>query len=237
MLNKELNKFSVLRDILESFPKEQIEYLNNVANFSLQRGWYLHFIYLFQINEEDCIDETFDGYISSVIESEMDDYWELLSEFVPHRKHLWKEAQTCYKEGLYSALIQICYSQADGIFHEIFEKSLFKRGFSFAKEKFGESMESTIDSDAYSSLRSYYTDGSLLKRMLNEVYLNTLLKDKSDLYTGTEKINEDSILLPNRHGVMHGIHFNYGTKLNGCKAIAFLQFIFIALYAEQIGFT
>ncbi|MEZ9266204.1 hypothetical protein AB4508_09050 [Vibrio splendidus] len=220
--------------IVQSYPRDQVEYMKTLSNFAFNRGWYLNHIYLHVINVEDCIDSTFDAKIVGLIDDDIEGFWDLLNKASPDRTAIWQEIQCCYEHELYHSVIHLCFSQADGMFHEKFGTSLYQKSFSKAKESFGTSMCDALDHD---SLSIHFKDGSVFKRMYNEVYLEYFNKSTSDLYKNTNKIVERSILLPNRHGVMHGVHFEYGTKINSYKAISFLQFILLAVYGEELGFS
>lgn len=230
--NMSLNKIETLL----SFPRELANDAKRISNFAFYRGWYLNHIYLQVLNDGDCDDNTFDEKIIQLIDDEIDDYWDYLKEQIPHRAAIWEEIKLCYENKLYHSIIHLCFSQADGLFDEKFGTGLYKYSFTEAKKKFGKSMKDVFDSELLSSQISNFKDGSVLKRIYNEIYLECLNKSTSDLYKKTDYITENNVALPNRHGVIHGTHFKYGTKLNSYKAIAFLQFIFLAVHGEEIGF-
>ena len=71
--------------------------------------------------------------------------------------------------------------------------------------------------------------------MFNEAYTELLSKTGGDLVKDTRNTNENSLQLPNRHGVLHGIHTDYVNRLNSFKAIAFLLFILFSLDGERIS--
>lgn len=45
--------------------------------------------------------------------------------------------------------------------------------------------------------------------------------------------DELGLIIPNRHGVLHGIHKNYGTELNALKCFSLLLFVVYAIYGDQ----
>lgn len=233
-----LNKvFQECAEILLSLPRELADDMKKVSNFAFDRGWYLNHVYLHVLNTEDCIDNTFDEKIIQLIDDDFDLFCDFLKERVPQRTAIWEEVKLCYENKLYHSIIHLCFSQADGIFDEKFDTGLYKYSFAEAKKKFGESMIDVFDSELLSSQISNFKDGSVFKRIYNEVYLECLNKNTSDLYEKTKNVTESHVALPNRHGVMHGIHFEYGTKINSYKAIAFLQFIFLAIHGEELGLS
>jgi hypothetical protein len=127
------------------------------------------------------------------------------------------------------------FSQADGIFHEKFNKSLFAERGEAAKGKFGgHYTNSLIARDSWDTLIGQFKDASVLRRMYNEVYKKGFSIVDTDLMKKTDYIpNEQELVIPNRHGVLHGIHKNYGTKQNALKCFSLLLFVVFAIYGDD----
>jgi hypothetical protein len=78
-------------------------------------------------------------------------------------------------------------------------------------------------------------DASIFRRIYNEAYLEGFLKMAPDLTRKTKEITDESnIFIPNRHGVLHGVHKNYGSRRNALKCFSFLLFVMFAIHGDVI---
>jgi hypothetical protein len=230
-INGILEKVSKLA---KTWPAEKIEDMKFLANHGFSQGWYLNEVLIFGLHRSITEHDDFNDAVIELIDESWDFYWKHLIKYKPARKELFLEIKQCHESELFGAAIHLCFSQADGLFYDKFGVSLYSRGFNVAKTKFGSEINDFISRDSIDVLSEHYKDGSLLRRMFNEVYSEVLSKTGGDLVKQTGNIAEEELKLPNRHGVLHGIHTNYASKLNSYKAIAFLVFILFSLNGEKI---
>ncbi|MCD9465497.1 hypothetical protein CJF25_21535 [Photobacterium phosphoreum] len=221
------NTLVTVANLARTWPSNKTDEMKSLADSAYNQGWYLNEVFIFGLHFSE--HDNFDDNVIAVIDEGWSDYWEMLSEYQPARSELFNEIRKCHEAGLYGAAINLCFSQADGIFYDKFEKSLYGSGFNIAKSQFNEEINEFISRDSLETLRMHYKDKSLFKRMFNEVYLEVLSKTRGDLVKNTKDTAESSLSIPNRHGVIHGVHTEYATKLGSYKVIAFLLFIFYAL--------
>ena len=125
------------------------------------------------------------------------------------------------------------FSQADGIFYDKFGKNLFTARGDEAKGKFSGHLTDFIARGSWESLIEQFKDASVFRRMYNKAYNEGFSVTNTDLMKNTDNIpNEQNLVIPNRHGVLHGIHKNYGTKLNALKCLSLLLFVMYAIYGD-----
>lgn len=152
----------------------------------------------------------------------------------PDRESLLKEAKMAFENQTYGAAIHMYFSQADGIFYDKFGKDLFTSRGEESKVKFGGHLTDFIARDSWASLIEQFKDASVFRRMYNEVYKEGFSVTNTDLVKKTDDIPiEQDLVIPNRHGVLHGIHKNYGTKLNALKCLSLLLFVVYAIYGDE----
>ncbi|MBB1341251.1 hypothetical protein H5158_06300 [Pseudoalteromonas sp. SR45-6] len=221
-------------ELAKTWPSEKSEDMKFLTNYAYEKGWYLNEVFIFGLHHSITEYEQFDDAVIVLIEEDWDFYWKALAEYQPARAHLFEEIKKAHMLGLYGASIHLCFSQADGLFFDKFGTGLYGSRFSVAKSKFGVEINEFISSDSLELLAQHYKDGSILRRMFNETYNEILSKTDGDLVKDTNKIDENNLHLPNRHGVLHGIHTGYVNRVNSFKAIAFLLFILFSLDGERI---
>ncbi|MDW7549210.1 hypothetical protein [Pseudoalteromonas peptidolytica] len=138
-----------------------------------------------------------------------------------------------FEKQLYGAAIHMYFSQADGIFNDKFNKSLFNNRGEKAKEEFNGYLTDFIARDSWKLLIEQFKDASLFRRMYKAVYKEGFSITQTDLTKKTDDIsNEQDLVIPNRHGVLHGIHRNYGTELNALKCLSLLLFVVFAINGD-----
>ena len=230
-LSGTLNKVA---ELVRTWPSEKTEDMKYLANYAYAQGWYLNEVFIFGLHNSITENENFDDAVTVLIDEDWDFYWKILADYQPTRASLFEEIKKCHESGLYGASIHLCFSQADGLFFDKFGVSLYGSRFKVAKTKFGQEINEFINRDSLELLAQHYKDKSLFRRMFNEVYSEILSKTNGDLVKDPSKTIGYQQLLPNRHGVIHGIHTDYVNQLNSYKSIAFLLFILFALNGEQI---
>ncbi|HSB92801.1 MAG TPA: hypothetical protein VLC28_06765 [Flavitalea sp.] len=125
-----------------------------------------------------------------------------------------REIFFCYKNKQYSAVIALAYSTAEGIVLEVFDQG-FWGGY---KESTKKTNFDTLQERQLSGVLNLFK-----KRFNNRGEINRHINKNSEA-------PQDS---NNRHLVLHGQSFKYGTKMNAIKAILLLDFICELVYRER----
>jgi hypothetical protein len=126
------------------------------------------------------------------------------------RKIPIEQALDAHCNGLYCLSIPVFLAQVDGISKEI-------TGYGFFDKKNGEPKTKQI------------YDNCLDSQVIKKAYLSPLAKVTS--YNISEKERCDNFLGLNRHMVLHGESFDYGTEVNSYKSLSLL------LYLTKIVFS
>ena len=127
----------------------------------------------------------------------------------PNRTAIIKEAFENHRQERYCSAITLLLTQVDGICCDEFEKLFFYN-----------------DRDARkNSIYKPEVEVELRKRAdsLTELYLEVLKTS-----TGINDLSKNVCKYPvrlNRHEILHGMDYEYGTKLNSLKIISFISFI------------
>ncbi|WP_422380530.1 hypothetical protein [Marinicellulosiphila megalodicopiae] len=218
----------------QTFPKERTDNMVLLTKLAVEKGWYLNEVFLFSILRDGQVDDL-DCLLQECILDEWDEYWAMIIKMSPDREHILTEAKSAFDSEMYSAAIHLLFSQADGVFYDKFAKNLFTNRGDVAKLEFGGHLTDLISRDSWESLAEQYKDASIFRRMYNEVYKEGFSVKGTDLVKKTDSIlNEENLMIPNRHGVLHGIHKNYGSKLNALKCFSLLLFVVYAIFGDEI---
>jgi hypothetical protein len=136
-------------------------------------------------------------------------------EAFPHRERILTKAFAAHDAGNYELSIPALFSQADGIGHDIFGVSIYSKGKK-SRSQIRMRLGNAVSSEILEAYRKIVT---------------TLLPINAE----TDDLSQfDSPL--NRHGVMHGIHTDYGTEVNALKSVSWLQYVCsFKTSAETIG--
>ncbi len=223
-----------LANWVKTFPETKTDEMVQLVRLGIDKGWYLNETFLFGIYRDFQENEDLDCFLQVQILREWDEYWEMIFRLFPDRESLLKEAKMAFETQMYGAAIHMYFSQADGIFYDKFGKNLFTSRGQGAKTKFGGHLTDFIAKDSLDSLIEQFKDASVFRRMYNEVYKEGFSVTNTDLMKKTDSIsNEQDLVIPNRHGVLHGIYKNYGTKLNALKCFSLLLFVIYAIYGDN----
>lgn len=218
----------------KTFPESRTDEMVRLVQLGIDRGWYLNEVFLFAIHRDFQEGDDLDCFLQEQILSEWDTYWAMIISLSPDRESLLTEAKMAFENKMYGAAIHLCFSQADGIFYDKFGKNLFTSRGRRAKEAFGGHLTDFIARDSWESLIDQFKDASVFRRMYNEVYKEGFSVINTDLVKETDSIpNEQGLVIPNRHGVLHGVHRNYGTKLNSLKCLSLLLFVVYAINGDK----
>ena len=226
---------TTLKDWAETWPTKKTEDMTQVAKLAISQGWYLNEVFLFCLYRDYKQEIDFSAFMENLILSEWDNQWNAVTAISPTRKPILNEAKECIEHGYYSAAIHILFSQSDGIFHDQFSKSLFKKQGELAKDKISTYINDFIAKDSLELLAAQYKDGSILRRMSNEVYTEMFSVIAADAMRDIDpETNENLLIIPNRHGVLHGIHTDYASKTNALKCFSMLLFIAWSIHGENM---
>ena len=232
-----------MSDLVSKNSKQVLEVLREITSRVLEfskvaknAGWYCHPSLLFLIQRDCKEDDDMNEFISKVIESEWDSNWITLLSFSEKRKLILLEGKKCFEVGLYGAAIHIFLSQADGIFFDKTGENLYDRGGVKAAKKFMSELPSSVKFESEEQLIGHLKNGKFIEEF-TENFLRELVDIQSmEITLKTRNItDEKELLIPNRHGVLHGVHFEYGNKLNALKTFTFLMSIAGALGADGVA--
>lgn len=198
-LQKTLQKqFQPLQKAFEEFAKKFPESLQNLA----KSGWYIcaaspisDAIYLNNLLKQG-ENHKVDLHMQEFYESEFKKLTNILVNDFPERKKLILEGVRAHKKNMYFASTILFLSIADGLC----SGSLFM--IRDEKKKLKKTLKNTNTLDAFVSI---ITNISAI-----DAHTTDMSKYPSSL---------------NRHAVMHGHDFVYGTKINSLKAFSLLAFI------------
>jgi hypothetical protein len=137
-----------------------------------------------------------DSYMAKFYEKEAKDIIKRLCSQFPGRVAILTEALQAHRKGMYFSSTSLFLSNADGLCD----------GFLFT----GKNGKANLK--------------KLLERKSSLDYFLSVIVDTNAIDTAHHKMrNYPSDL--NRHGVMHGLDVDYGTKVNSLKALSLLAFI------------
>ena len=199
---------SVLKEIQHNF-----EYLPRKTQKAIlilaEHGWYLDFklpfSYLWTLQ-----DALTSGYTSEVEEALIQHFEEQLSEIeddiltrFPHRGHIISLAFKAHRQGEYFLSIPVLLIQVDGICKDVTGESFFM------KQK----------GKPRTAVYAEQTDKTRFK--------NALLSPLANVtpICASERERKDGFELLNRHTVLHGESLDYGSKVNGLRAISLINYV------------
>lgn len=153
----------------------------------------------------------FEDYIIQEMETILPKIIDDCQKSFPNRNDIIEEIQKSYNHGYYSAVVALCYTQADGISNDLFGVGFFDKD-----QNDGYKLKS------YQKLRKLEFNHSIgiIKQLgisTNEI---TAYSNRKDLQQEDKKK-----VSFNRHLVLHGHSTEYGTKINAVRAICILDFL------------
>lgn len=204
----------------------------NISKYSLEinkKGWYLSPNVFDEISIPEFTESNkeknaiiLEKKIIDMADNLIPDALDRCLENFPNRENILNEIYKAYTAKLYSAVVLICYSQADGICYEILNQNLYKIDKNKNQLKIANELEQ-IDSYGLSGLFDQ------LGNVRNELTMNSF-----DTYFEDEEITKTTF---NRHKVIHGNSIHYGTRENAIRAVYMLDYIssVIAFVKDQIN--
>nr|WP_315231873.1 hypothetical protein [uncultured Albidiferax sp.] len=131
---------------------------------------------------------------------------EELVTLIPTRAHIFRQVFVAHRQGLFYLTVPTLLAQADGVCVELLGEHYFMRPPGNKAERFAQ----------LSDLEA------LTKALLAPFFTETSIR------LGTKKRPEGFDKL-NRHLVLHGESFDYGTEVRSLQAVAFLYYVAVTL--------
>jgi hypothetical protein len=176
-----------------------------------QQGWFPNWFTFFFHPEEKY--ENLDDFMIAHIDECWDELKKQILKHCPKRKHILEVAFKLHEEGNYIASIPLFLTQSDGICSEEFT-------YFFTKNP--QTGKSAADEIIYKAENS-----EIPVNFFSEILIEPFKVDLQ-ISKGSSKASKSAKAKgPNRHGIIHGSrkHLDYGSKVNGYKALSFLAFI------------
>ncbi|MFH1913655.1 MAG: hypothetical protein ABIK45_05215 [Pseudomonadota bacterium] len=176
----------------------------------LDEGWYLLFrnermfccfAYLFDSRLAPYIDIVLTKEVEKRFADLIDEYMELY----PHRKGIFIRMKENYENERFEEFILSAFAQIDGCANEDFGCSPFTKDKDIPK----------IVKKINKVFKEH--DQALLSQFLLLYHVSSLFK--------CYKQNKGNLSYPSRHGVMHGLQLNYGTRTNCMKVMSFAGYM------------
>lgn len=194
---------------------------------AVQSGWYLNDTMIIGLPSRINEYADLDSVMVDMIEESWEGLWSDAFSASQHRSDILREAKVCHENGLYVASIHILLSQTDGLFHDKFQKSYYKKEGELAKSNIIELLSKVIEAKLNETLAE---ERNLLEQaglFFLRSYIASISEIKGDVVKNIDKHEDGSgFVIPNRHGVLHGMHTNYSSKINSIKC--FSLFLFVA---------
>jgi hypothetical protein len=152
---------------------------------------------------EEALVEYFDGQLEEIEKS--------FSAKFPHRSHIIRSAIKAHCNGEYFLSIPVLLAQTDGICKEVVDQYLFMKR------------------DRKPRTAIY------VEQVATDTYKAALLSPlaASTPISFSEYEREEGFNLLNRHMVLHGESLDYGSKVNGLKAISLVNYVSQALETDS----
>lgn len=211
-----------LREILKDFPKklaESMEILQKETPIGILElsnyGWYLGYDSMPKTPVElgrklkKGNSKEVDKILTEYYEEELDLVEKRIIGRNPNRKSLIIEAFDNHRNKRYYSSIVLLLTQIDGLCYDETEKLYFKNNRKLQHSKiYKPEVEEKISEKEKFIIKGF------------DIPLNQS--------TGINELISNTSKFPvrlNRHEILHGIDYNYGTKINSLKIISFLNYI------------
>ena len=184
--------------------------------FLINKGWYIidddYFETNYLIANES--DEDIEEYIINYARGQRNEIINFFVELFPERKKLIEDALWAHGEGKYNLSIPVFISQADFLSNKLLEVSIYEKkyGVPQTKKKYDEFLEEKEKAEK---------EGKNINLQVH--FLFALLQSVNPINKNSKDIKDNS--LPNRHGILHGELYKYGTEINSLKFIMLLNYL------------
>jgi hypothetical protein len=208
------NRFKVFAETLKLISAPTLNTLYRVSEF----GWYLSPTVFRDYSLFQLADMIQQNDLSKLENSIVADSSELINLTInkairtfPDRKKILTEIQDCFDNEYFSAVVNLSYSQADGICNKIWGFSFFDK-----TEKPDFTLKAHYEFNKYSDgLATMFSKQLSIKE--NEVTMHS----KSFEEQFPDRVSTSF----NRHLIIHGHSINYGNKINAIRAILIIDFL------------
>lgn len=162
--------------------------------------------------------------IDDLMMAHIDDHWDEIKsriiELSPRRAHILNVAFELHEQNNYIASIPLILAQSDGICSEEFTHFFSKDSVTGRRA----SQEILAQAESKEFAINFFSE------ILLEPFKASLQISSSSSKSSVANKGRG----PNRHGIIHGSrkHLDYGTQVNGYKAVSFLAFIVYAVKDE-----
>lgn len=197
-----------LSESIRRFVKDRPQILKSAWGSAAMQGWYLPPIAPHSVVEAaqqgDCVLDT---YMVSYLDEEWEDLTAMTLRLYPERNKILEVAFLLHRQANYIASIPLFLSQADGICAQNLQAFLFSE-----HEKRKASVAERVAA----------SDHDLVDSFMSILTLETQIGGSIGNASAAKKANG-----PNRNGILHGSrkHLDYGTSINGYKALSLLLFM------------
>jgi hypothetical protein len=183
--------------------------------------WFLSYRFLLVCDLEELFHETrtkgVDRRITSAFEQYMTRCRKNLIKKHHQRVKVLTEVFQCYSSKRYSAVIALAYSTAEGLVYETFGQN-FWGGY-----------DKKLDRTLFEKLRDEQQIDGMLRMHYKRLSYRGVINENS------ERIASQIHTSNNRHLVLHGRSYKYGSKKNAIKAILLLDFVSELVYLKTKG--
>lgn len=216
-INSIFKTFNKVLEGSEGVSAPIIEHIQNLYGL----GWFINPDLIRDYTIEEVLELSQNNY-SKQIENklikrhgnkkEINNILKRLTSTFPNRARINEEIYQSYTHELFSSVTTLCYTQADGICHEV-----WSYGF-FDKDKKNKPFRTKLSLE----LDNFDFGFSSLFTTQLEMPENEITMYSKDDYFNDNDIKRSTF---NRHHVIHGHSTNYGTKVNALRAILMLDFL------------
>ncbi len=201
--------------ILENFPVRLRDQVSQLA----EHGWFIDPAGVMK-HSGSTLGDPYDAFITSgnnnVLIKYFKDRLETIEQSViekfPKRGHLIKSAFKAHRKKEYELSIPVFFAQIDGICTENFGGEFFRQENKKPKTA--------------KYVQNKYKEGQIMwALMFTLIEPNILHTSKKDRQKNKLSDSAQDIYSMNRHAVLHGESLNYGTEINGLKAISLINYV------------
>lgn len=212
---------SLYSNVIWEITKNRLDLINSMSVFP-ESGWYLSRDVINELNDENfivetannwkntCVQEDFNKRAINYVNNNLEIIKSEINAIAGKRSDLIDEIFVLHQEGRYIACVPLALAQIDGIC-----KDYYGIGF-FASEPLDKENKKSKMVQKLNKTLDDYSFSALLSKQLK--FDN---KNKLQLIKARNK-NFDQL---NRHNIMHGESYEYGTEINSVKAILLLDFL------------
>ena len=147
--------------------------------------------------------EELDTTLGTYFEERLDLIESAVCEYFPNRKHIFSLAFEAHRRGEYALSIPVLLAQTDGMCSEVLDQELFRR-------RHGKPRTADFVTRIHVDTLLY----ALLAPLEEPLPINA-----------TEAERGEDFDYLNRHTVMHGESLDYGSRLNGLRAISLVNYV------------